>query len=102
MVRRAKLITYVLSFARTEYYRFIVVVVEPAVDGWCAHSVCRYRCVLIVFAADTQVAISISVFQNSSHVGNKFVRHFSEFRKRKHRPVNLQLRVYKLRFRVSG
>ena len=36
MVRRVKLIIYVLSFARTEYYRFIVVVVEPTVGGWCA------------------------------------------------------------------
>ena len=71
MVRRAKLITYVLSFARTEYYRFIVVVVEPAVGGWCAHSVCRYLCVLIVFVAGTQVAISISVFQYSLRVGEK-------------------------------
>ena len=68
-MRRVKPITYVLSFARTEYHRFIVVGVEPAVGGWCAHSVGRYLCVLIVFVAGTQVAISISVIQYSLHVG---------------------------------
>ena len=47
-VRREKIVTYVLSFARTECYRFIVVVVEPAVGEWCAHSVGRYVGVLIV------------------------------------------------------
>ena len=73
MVRRVKFITYVLSFARTEYYRFIVIVVEPAVGGWCAHSVCHV-CVLIAFVADTQVAICVPVFQYSLDVGNKFVR----------------------------
>ena len=42
-VRRVKLITYVLLFARAEYYRFIVVVVESAAGGWCAHPVCADR-----------------------------------------------------------
>ena len=43
-VRRVKLVTYVLSFARTECYRFIVVVVEPRLaDG------VHIQCVLIVF-----------------------------------------------------
>ena len=51
-----------------------MVVVEPAVGGWCAHSVCRYLCVLIVFVTDTQVAISFSVLQYNLLVGNKFVR----------------------------
>ena len=69
MARRAKLIIYLASFAYAEYHRFIVVVVEPAVGGWCAHSVGRYLCVLIVFVAGTQVAISISVIQYSVHVG---------------------------------
>ena len=39
MVRRVNLITYVALLARAEYYRFIVLVVEPAVGGWWAYSV---------------------------------------------------------------
>ena len=38
-VRRVNLVTYVALLARAGYYRFIVLVVEPAVGGWCAYSV---------------------------------------------------------------
>ena len=51
-MRRVNLITYVALFARAGYYRFIVLVVKPAVGGWCDR-ISRTRagsCLCLVFS----------------------------------------------------